>query len=56
MSAAEKKFIEVFTMDGSEVVRRIEVTGKNESAIAKVEMGLLRNMDLENYSTRVVSE
>lgn len=48
-----KKYIEVVKI-GGEVIKRIDVTGKSDRAIAQCEMGMLRNMDLENYSTQVV--
>lgn len=49
-----KKFIEVFNFKTGEVAKRIEVTGQSERMLDKLEMGLLRNMDLENWSTRMV--
>jgi hypothetical protein len=31
------------------IVRRIDVTGKNDSYVEKCEMGLLRNMDTDRF-------
>jgi hypothetical protein len=41
--------LQVISMASREVVKEIDVSGKTENMIAKCEMGLLRNMDLENF-------
>jgi hypothetical protein len=45
------KYIEVVHTTTGTVVKRIDVTGSSERQIEKVEMGLLRNMNLDSYHT-----
>lgn len=48
------KEIHVIEIESGKVVRKIDVTGKSDHLIEKVERGLLLNMDFENYITEVV--
>jgi hypothetical protein len=43
---------EVIEIATGKVVHVVELHGKSPSQIAKVEMGLMRNMDLERFSVR----
>jgi hypothetical protein len=45
------KYIEVVHTVSGTVVKRIDVTGSSERQIEKVEMGLLRNMNIDSYHT-----
>lgn len=46
------KYLEVLEFETENCVKRIDVTGKPESQIDKAEMGMLRNMNREDYFTR----
>jgi hypothetical protein len=44
-----KKIFQIKNYHTGEIVKEIDVTGKTESQILKIEMGCLRNLDTENY-------
>lgn len=46
------KFIEVVEIETEEVVKRIDVSDKSERQAETVLMGMLRNMDTENFFVR----
>ncbi len=46
MTVTELRVIESAT---GEVVRRLDVSGRSERAVEKIENGLLRQMDLERF-------
>jgi hypothetical protein len=48
----KQQALEVVSLETGKVVKTIDVSGKGERQVEKVEMGLLRNMDLERYSVR----
>jgi len=52
MKAKQIRSIEVVEIATGEVVHRVSVEGKTDTQIDRVDMGLLRNMDLERFSTR----
>lgn len=51
----KKKFLVVRRIDGREEIHRIEVTGKSENTVEKIEMGMLRNMS-DDYFIDEVTE
>lgn len=51
----DKKEIIVTDSRTGEIVKRIDVSDKSQNQIDKIEMGMLRNMDIENYYTSVVT-
>jgi hypothetical protein len=48
--------IEVVEIATGKVVKVVDVAGRSQSQIEKIDMGLLRNMDLDRYSTRFSTE
>ena len=56
MTEADKgapRELRIVDMETGEVVKRIDVTGKSERQIERIEMGMLRNMNLERYTVEV---
>jgi len=49
-----KKVIEIRKYQGDEVVRAVDVTGKSDRQIDKIESGIMRNMNHEEYYTEIV--
>lgn len=49
-----KTVIQVISFETDEVVKEIDVTNQSETNRDKVEMGLMRNMDLERFYTQIV--
>lgn len=47
--------IEIVDYDTGEVVHRVDVSGKSERAVDKIERGIVRNINTDNYYTRVVN-
>jgi hypothetical protein len=56
MKGMKIRSIEVVEIATGKIVKRINVEGRPESQIDKIDIGLLRNMDLERFSTRYSSE
>jgi len=46
-----KRWIDVIDYQTGGVVRSVEVTGKSDGMIEKIERGLLRQMDTEKFYT-----
>lgn len=46
-------YIEVVSIKGDHIVKRIDVTGRNERSIDKVEAGLNINLAHDLYYTRI---
>ena len=46
-----KTYIEVKTYESEECVKRIDVTGKSERSIDRIESGMNRNMNHKDYYT-----
>ena len=49
ISPINYEYLEVVSMETSKVVKRLDVTGRSERARNKIEMGLMRNMNMEAY-------
>jgi hypothetical protein len=55
-----KQYIEILSLEDSHCSYRMDVTGKNDSQIDKISVGIMNRMNLENYyldnrcSTRVL--
>lgn len=48
-----QKVIEIVHIESGAVVRVIDVSGKSERQIEQTERGILRNLNSEDYFTRV---
>lgn len=48
-------FVEVVRLGSDEVVRRVDC-GTSKRKADRVEMGMLRQMDLDEFSTQIVEE
>ena len=48
------KYIEIIETAKGNIVKRIDVSGKSERQADKVEMGVLRNMNLTDFFTKIV--
>lgn len=46
---AEKRFLRVRREDTNEIVSEVEVTGKSENQIERIERGILMNMDTDAF-------
>lgn len=51
-----KKYIEIVSYETGEAVKRVEVTGKTENSIDKVERGININLNHEQFYTREAEE
>lgn len=51
-----KTYIIVIDLRTNEVVRKVDVTGKPQRQIERVESGMLINMDTENFVTEIHEE
>ena len=49
------KYIEIIKIEGREVVKRIDVSYQSERNIDKIQLGILRNMDTDNYTVCSIS-
>lgn len=48
------KEIVIMSIDDDWVVKRVDVTGKSDRQVNKIEDGININLDLENYYTLIV--
>ena len=55
-SASTKKYIAVISYDTEEVVKKIDVTGKSESQIDRIENGLNINLNHNKFYTMLITE
>lgn len=46
---SEKKYLVVRSLETQEEVRRIDVTGRGERALERIERGLLMQMDTDRF-------
>lgn len=44
-------YIEIKSLENSEVVKRLDVTGKTDRQQEQIEMGMLRNLNRDKYYT-----
>lgn len=51
-----KKYIEIVAYGSDEVVKRLEVTGKSNREIERIDRGMNINLNHEDYYTREVSD
>lgn len=52
MKTKEVVALEVVELETGKVIETVDVHGKPERMIDRVEMGMLRNMDLDRFSVR----
>ena len=45
------KYIEIKTFDSGEVIKRLDITGKNDSLADKIESGMNINLNHDKYYT-----
>lgn len=48
--------IQVKTMGAGEVVHEVDITGRSEREVERIEMGMLRNMNLDGYYIGVADD
>jgi hypothetical protein len=47
------KYIEIKEYDSENVVKRLDVSGKTDRSIEKIELGMNRNLNHDQFYTRV---
>jgi len=50
------KFLQVLDITTAECVKEIDVTGKTDREIERIERGILINMNTDNYFTDIVEK